>query len=56
MHADVNGSEFVLVINTVDFDKSKGSSFGIGDDVWFKFEPDAVHLFDKETEKNLIQA
>ena len=56
VHADVNGSEFVLVINTVDFDKSKGSSFGIGDDVWFKFEPDAVHLFDKETEKNLIQA
>lgn len=56
VHADVNGSEFVLVINTVDFDKSKGSSFGIGDDIWFKFEPDAVHLFDKETEKNLIQA
>ena len=55
VHADVDSSEFVLVIPTVDFTRD-GAAFEDGGDIWFKFEPNAVHLFDKTTEKNLTVA
>ncbi len=54
VHADVDGAEFVLVIPTVDFSRNGGEDFLDGGDIWFKFEPNAVHLFDKATERNLI--
>jgi multiple sugar transport system ATP-binding protein len=54
VHVDVAGNDFVLVIPTVDFDRDAAGLFARGDEIWFKFEPDAVHLFDQQTEKNLI--
>ena len=52
VHVDVEGSEFVLVVPTVDFDSS--DSYGIGSQIWFRFERNAVHLFDKASGENLI--
>ena len=56
VHADVAGDEFVIVIPTVDYARTDGRRFADGDDIYFKFEPNAVHLFDKKTELNMVKA
>jgi multiple sugar transport system ATP-binding protein len=52
-HVNASGVDFVLVIPTVDYVRD-GATLRDGDDIWFKFEANSVHLFDKQTEKNLI--
>ena len=55
VHASVKGYDFVLVIPTIDFDGALGRSFADGAPISFKFEPNAVHFFDKASGKNIIK-
>ena len=55
VHASVDGYDFVLVIPTIDFDGALGRSFADGAPISFKFEPNAVHFFDKASGKNIIK-
>ncbi len=55
VHASVKGYDFVLVIPTIDFDGALGRSFTDGAPISFKFEPNAVHFFDKASGKNIIK-
>lgn len=55
VHASVKGYDFVLVIPTIDFDGALGRSFADGAPISFKFEPNAVHFFDKTSGKNIIK-
>jgi multiple sugar transport system ATP-binding protein len=55
VHASVKSYDFVLVIPTIDFDGALGRSFADGAPISFKFEPNAVHFFDKASGKNIIK-
>ena len=55
VHASAQGYDFVLVIPTIDFDGALGRSFADGASISFKFEPNAVHFFDKASGRNVIK-
>jgi len=50
LHVSAQSKDIVVVLPTLDI----GRSFNYGDQVHFSFGGNVVHLFDKETEKNLI--
>ena len=50
LHVTAQGKDTVVVLPTLDIDRN----FAFGDEVYFSFGGNVVHLFDKETEKNLI--
>ena len=52
VHVRTEDGSFVLIVPATEIAKR---DLEIGNDIWFKFEDNAVHLFDKETEKNLIK-
>ena len=52
VHVRTEDGSFVLIVPATEIAKR---NLEIGNDIWFKFEDNAVHLFDKETEKNLIK-
>ena len=52
VHVRTEDGSFVLIVPATEIAKR---DLVIGNDIWFKFEDNAVHLFDKETEKNLIK-
>ena len=52
VHVTAPDGQFVLIIPVVDLDV-KGA-LKAGDTIWFKFEKNATHLFDKVSGKNLI--
>lgn len=52
VHVTSPDGQFVLIIPVVDLE-AKGA-LKTGDVIWFKFEKNATHLFDKDSGKNLI--
>jgi len=52
VHVTAPDGQFVLIIPVVDLEV-KGA-LKAGDPIWFKFEKNATHLFDKVSGKNLI--
>lgn len=52
VHVTAPDGQFVLIIPVVDLE-AKGA-LKAGDPIWFKFEKNATHLFDKISGKNLI--
>ena len=52
VHVTSPDGQFVLIIPVVDLE-AKGA-LKAGDPIWFKFEKNATHLFDKVSGKNLI--
>ncbi|MDD7365359.1 MAG: ABC transporter ATP-binding protein [Atopobiaceae bacterium] len=54
VHARVGANDFVFVVPTAELSREDGRAYADGDEIWFTFEPNAVHLFDRATEKNLI--
>ena len=52
VHVTAPDGQFVLIIPVVDLE-AKGA-LRAGDTIWFKFEKNATHLFDKVSGKNLI--
>ena len=53
VHVNTTDGQFVLILPVADL-KDGGASLTTDADIYFKFEGGAVHLFDKETDKNLI--
>ena len=51
LHINLNGDDIVAVIPTANLDLS---IVEIGKDLTFNFNPNLIHVFDAETEKNLI--
>ena len=54
VHANADGKDVILVLNTADLPEEYQSGFHIGAPIHFKFLQNACHLFNIETEKNLI--
>ncbi len=54
LHVDSNGKDVVLRVPTADLPAELRGGITHGTQMNFTFRPDSVHLFDKETEKNLI--
>ncbi len=50
LHINVGGRDCIIIVPTLDHDRSKLAG---GEKIRFTFAPNAVHLFDPETEKNL---
>ena len=48
---NAQGKDIVVVLPTIDIN---GRAFNYGDQVHFSFGGNVVHLFDKETENNLL--
>lgn len=52
LHVHTDDGNFVLIVPATELAKR---NLNIGDQVWFKFEDNAVHLFDKNTQDNLVK-
>ena len=50
LHINVGGRDCIIIVPTLDHDRSKLAG---GEKIRFTFAPNAVHMFDPETEKNL---
>ena len=50
LHVNVDGKDCIIIVPTLDLDTG---DLGAGAKVKFTFAPNAVHVFDPETEKNL---
>ena len=49
LHVSAEGRDVIIIVPTIDM---KGN-YAIGDSLQFKFQGNVVHVFSKETEKNL---
>ena len=56
LHVTCNGQDVVLRVPTMDLPAEARGGIAYGAQVNFTFRPDAIHLFNPETEQNLIQA
>ena len=54
LHVRAGDKDVVLVLQTVDLPVEKRAGFAFGEEVCFTFRPELMHLFSKETEKNLF--
>ena len=54
LHVNSNGKDIVLRVPTADLPRELRGGITYGTEMNFTFRPEAVHLFDKETEQNLI--
>ena len=54
LHVNSNGKDVVLRVPTADLPAELRKGITYGTKMNFTFRPDSVHLFDKETEKNLV--
>ena len=54
LHADLEGKDVVIVMQTVDLPADKRAGFAYGDSISFCFDSNLAHLFSAETKENLI--
>ena len=54
LHGNANGKDVVTVMQTVDLPVRYRSGFTYGETVSLTFDTSLIHVFDKETEKNVI--
>ncbi len=54
VHINVDGQDVVLVVPTTELPASFKGGIPFGAEIAFTFRPEFMHLFDKETEQNLI--
>ena len=54
LHVNSNNKDIVLRVPTADLPAELRGGITYGTKMNFTFRPEAVHLFDKETEKNLV--
>jgi len=53
MHVTIDGKDSIVILPTVDLTNDQKSSFAYGAQINISFGGNVVHLFSKETEKNL---
>ena len=54
LHVNADGKDVVLVVPTTDLEARHRSGIPYGSEVYFTFRPELIHLFDPETERNLL--
>ena len=54
LHVNAGGRDVVLRVPTTELSSEHKSGFAYGDQVHFTFRSDLIHLFDPETEENLL--
>ena len=54
LHVNAAGKDIIMIVQTADLDKEYRAGFAFGTQIGFNFRADLVHLFNPETEKNLI--
>ena len=54
MHVNINGKDAIVILPTIDLANENKNGFNYGDKIDITFGGNVVHLFSKETEKNLI--
>ena len=54
MHVNINGKDAIVILPTIDLANENKNGFNYGDNIDITFGGNVVHLFSKETEKNLI--
>ncbi len=54
LHTNADGKDVVLVIQSVDLPAEHRTGYHFGEDISFTFDTNLMHLFDPETEENLI--
>ena len=54
LHVNAGGRDVVLRVPTTELSNKHKSGFAYGDQVHFTFRSDLIHLFDPETEENLL--
>ncbi|MDY3711314.1 MAG: sn-glycerol-3-phosphate ABC transporter ATP-binding protein UgpC [Agathobaculum sp.] len=54
LHVSAGGRDVVLRVPTTELASAHRDGFAYGDQIHFTFRSDLIHLFDPETEKNLI--
>ena len=54
LHVNAGGRDVVLRVPTTELSNEHKSGFAYGDQVHFTFRSDLIHLFDPETEENLL--
>ena len=54
LHVNADGKDVVLVVPTTDLPEEHRSGIRYGTEVHFTFRNDLIHLFDVESEKNLL--
>ena len=54
LHVNAQGKDVVMIVPTTELDAAHRSGIPYGTEVNFTFRPELIHLFDAETELNLI--
>ena len=54
LHVNAQGKDVVMIVPTTELDASQRGGIPYGTEVCFTFRPELIHLFDAETELNLI--
>ena len=54
LHVNADGKDVVLVVPTTDLQAEHRGGIPYGSEVYFTFRPELIHLFDPETEENLL--
>ncbi len=54
MHVNISGKDAIVILPTIDLSNEQKNSFSYGSRVNITFGGNVVHLFSKETEKNLL--
>ena len=54
LHVNAQGKDVVMIVPTTELDASQRGGIPYGTEVSFTFRPELIHLFDAETELNLI--
>ena len=54
LHVNAQGKDIVMIVPTTELDAAHRSGIPYGSEVSFTFRPELIHLFDAETELNLI--
>ena len=54
VHCNANGRDVVIIAQALDLKKENRGGFSYGSKLNFTFHGDVVHMFSKETEKNLL--
>ncbi len=54
LHVNADGKDVVLVVPTTDLAADQRGGIPYGAEVHFTFRPELIHLYDPETEKNLL--
>ena len=54
LHVNAAGKDIIVRVQTADLEKQHRAGFAFGAEIGFSFRSDLIHMFDPETEKNLI--